>query len=180
MSPRFRALALGCALLLGGCNPTTVGIAATPFLVKGESVNLLNASYAAADTLSVQTKQKLPPYSTLSVMTLEEIIDTSREKIITNPKLGTIMSDQIRSRFMQLGYQVAESGAKGQVSGVYEVVGQNLAIRLRMKNARTGALYGQYDYWLPITSDIRRYMNPNGGGIPVYRLREGIDGIVDR
>lgn len=178
-APRILAV-LGCALLAGGCNPTTVGIAASPLFVKGDSVNLLNASYAATDALSVQTKQKLPTNSTLTVLPFEEIVHKSGDKVLTNPKLGALMADQIRARFLQLGYQVTEEGGKGQVTGIYEVIGRDLAIRLRMKNASTGALYGQYDYWLPITSDIRRHMDPNSGGIPIYRVREGMDAMFDR
>ena len=180
MSTALRILVAGCTIFVGGCNPTTVGIAASPLFIKGETVNLLNASYAAADSLSVQTQKKLPANSTLTIMPFEEIVHKSGEKVLTNPRLGALMADQIRSRFIQLGYQVTEEGGKGQVTGLYEVIGRDLAIRLRMKNTGTGNLYGQYDYWLPITSDIRRHMNPNSGGVPIYRVREGIDSMFDR
>ena len=179
LPPRILGV-LGCALLAGGCNPTTVGIAATPLFVKGDSVNLLNASYAAADELSVRTQQRLPKSSTLTVLPFEEIVHKDGEKVLTNPKLGALMADQIRARFIQLGYQVVEQGGAGQVTGLYEVIGRDLAIRLRVRNGSGDALYTQSDYWLPITSDIRRHMNPNSGGVPIYRVRESIDGMFDR
>ena len=171
---------MGCAILLGGCNPTTVGIAASPIFVEGKQTNLLNASYAAVDVLSVQTRQRVPVHSTLRISPLEEIVDTNKQRVVRNTELGNLMTDQIKARFQQLGYQVTEGDAKGQVTGVYEVIGQQLAVRLRMKDARTGADVGQYDYWMPITSDIRRYMDPYSGGIPIYKVREGAEGMFDR
>lgn len=180
MSPRSAALMIGCAALLGGCNPTTVGIAASPLFVEGQQTNLLGTSYAAADQLSVQTKQRVPTSSTLRLMPLEEIPMQRNNKTVHNPKLGQLMTDQLHARFQQLGYQMVEGDARGQVSGLYEVIGKQLAVRLRMTDGRTGDHVGQYDYWMPITSDIRRYMNPNSGGIPVYRMREGLDEMVDR
>jgi hypothetical protein len=180
MSPRFAALMIGCASLLGGCNPTTVGIAASPLFIEGQQTNLLNVSYAAADALSVQTKQKVPVYSTLRIVPLEEIPHKRHQKTVNNPQLGLVMTDQLHARFQQLGYQMVDGDATGQVSGLYEVIGKQLAVRLRMTDGRTGAHIGQYDYWMPITSDVRRYMDPNSGGIPLYKVREGIDSMVDR
>jgi hypothetical protein len=180
MTPRLAFLAAGCALLLGGCNPTTVGIAASPLFVEGKQTNLLNQSYAAVDSITVQTKQKFPARSTLRIAQLEEIVDTDRQKVIRNPELGKMMTDQIRSRFEQLGYPVVEGDAKGQLTGLYQVIGKQLAVRLKLSDGRTGAQLGQYDYWMPITSDIRRYMDPYSGGIPLYKVREGLDGMVDR
>lgn len=173
-------LAVGCALIVTGCNPTTVGIAASPLFVQGDQVNLLNASYAAADSLFVRVQQRVPSSSMVSMSPLEEIVDTSKEKVVRNPKLGAIMTDQLRSRFEQLGYQMTEDKAKATISGSYQVVGRNLAVRLRMNDAKTGTQIGQHDYWMPITADIRRYMDPNSGGLPIYKVREGIDGLVDR
>lgn len=181
MTSRFAVLsAIGCALFLSGCNPTTVGIAASPLFVEGQQTNLLNQSYAAVDTLTVQTKQRFPARSSLRIAQLEEIVDTSKQKVIRNPELGKIMTDQIRSRFEQLGYPVVQGDAKGQLTGLYQVIGKQLAVRLKLSDARTGEQMGQYDYWMPITSDIRRYMDPNGGGIPLYKVREGLDSMIDR
>jgi hypothetical protein len=180
MAPRFAVLMIGCAALLGGCNPTTVGIAASPLFVEGQQTNLLNASYAGADQLSVQTKQRVPTYSTLRIVPLTEIPRQRNKKDIYNPRLGQLMTDQLHARFQQLGYQMVEGDAKAQVSGVYEVIGKQLAVRLRMTDGRTGAHVGQYDYWMAITGDMRRYMDPNGGGIPIYQMREGLDEMIDR
>jgi hypothetical protein len=180
MTSRFAFFAIGCALLLSGCNPTTVGIAASPLFVEGKQTNLLNQSYAAVDSITVQTKQKFPERSTLRIAQLEEIVDTSKKRVIRNPELGIMMTDQIRSRFEQLGYPVVEGDAKGQLTGLYQVIGKQLAVRLKLSDARTGVLMRQYDYWMPITSDMRRYMDPYGGGIPLYKVREGLDSAVDR
>lgn len=180
MRPRFAALMIGCAALLGGCNPTTVGLAASPLFYEGKQTNLLNASYGAVDQLSVQTQQRVPPTSTLRIVPLKEIPQQKYNKKIQNPKLGLIMTDQIRARLQLLGYQIVEGDAKAEVSGLYEAIGKELAVRIRMTDGRTGVQIGQHDYWMPITSDVRRYMDPNSGGIPVYRVREGLDEMIDR
>lgn len=180
MSSRLALSAIGCALLLGGCNPTTVGIAASPLFVEGKQTNLLNQSYAAVDFITVRAKQKFPPYSTVRIAQLEEIVDMSGEKVVRNPELGKMMTDQIRSRFEQLGHPVVQGDAKGQLTGLYQVIGKQLAVRLKLSDGRTGAMMEQYDYWMPISSDIRRYMDPRSGGIPLYKVRESLDGMVDR
>lgn len=173
-------MALTAALLCGGCNPYTLGMAAAPMMVKTKHVNLLHASYAAVDVLVSQTQQKFSRDRTLAIMPFTEIVDESREVVLRNPKLGAIMTDQVQTRFTQLGYKVVESApASGIVTGVYEVVGDNLAVRLRLKDSKTGELYGMYDYWMPVTSDIRRYMDERSVAIPLYKLREGMDQIVE-
>lgn len=174
------------ALMLTACNPTTVGLAVSPLFSPSDQVNVLNSSYAAADQLSVQTTQKFSRHNTLVVETLQEIVDPKRTRpdrsVITNPKVGALISDQLEARFIQLGYDVQRQGspAKGHVVGLYEVVGKKLAVRIRLKDSKTGTMLGQYDYWLPITPSIRRHMDEYSGGIPVYKVREGLDQIIDR
>jgi len=177
-------LIVSSALAIGGCNPYTVGTAMSPLFVKTNHVNLLNASYAAADVLAVQTKQTLLKSTPLVVHDFEEIkhtqksLDGKKEVVIRNTKLGLVMHDQIRSRFQQLGYNITDANARAAITGIYEVIGNDLAVRLRVKEVSTGKQLGQYDYWMPITSDLRKYMDPAGErGIPVYKVRESMDGI---
>ena len=178
----IKTMALAAALLCGGCNPYTLGMAAAPMMVKTKHVNLLHASYAAADVLSTQTKQRFDRARPLAIMPFTEIVDENRKPVVLrNPKLGAVMTDQVRTRFVQLGYRVVEetgSAPSGIVTGVYEIIGNDLAVRLRLKDAKTGELYGMYDYWMPVTSDIWRYMDERGGGIPLYKMREGLEQIV--
>ncbi len=174
-------------LPLAGCNPTTLGIAASPLFVQTEHVNLLNASYAGADQLSMIAGSKFSKDQTVYIAPFEEIVHTKsvmggkKEITIRNEKLGALMTDQLRARMIQLGYRVIEdqAEAKGIVAGVYEAVEKKLAVRLRLKDSKSSELYAMYDYWLPITPDIRRHMDPNSGGIPLYKMREGLDQMID-
>jgi hypothetical protein len=181
-TPSLKIMALTAALLCGGCNPYSLGVAASPLFVKTQHVNLLNASYAAADVLATQTKQKFDKNRTLSILPFTEIVDENRKPVVLrNPKLGAVMMDQLQARFVQLGYRIVDgtgTAPSGILTGVYEVIGNDLAVRLRLKDAKTGELYGMYDYWMPVTSDIRRYMDERGGGIPLYKMREGLDQII--
>lgn len=185
MKRSFAILMGTAALCVAGCNPTTMGIAVSPLFAASEPVNVLNSSFAAADQLSVQTIQKFPRDNTISVETLQEIVNPNRHRpdktVITNPKVGMLISDQLEQRFIQLGYKVMPQGeaSKGKVEGLYEVIGKNLAVRLRLRDTKTNVMLGQYDYWLPITPSIRRHMDEYSGGIPIYKIREGFDQIID-
>lgn len=178
---------LAAFLPLTGCNPTTLGVAASPLFVQTEHVNLLNASYAGADQLSMISASKYNKSQTVYVAPFEEITHTKsvmggkKEITIRNEKLGALMTDQVRARMIQLGYRVVEdkADAKGVVAGIYEAMGKKLAVRLRLQDVKSSELYGMYDYWLPITPDIRRHMDPNSGGIPLYKMREGLDQMID-
>ncbi len=172
---------------LAGCmNPSVVGTAATSLIYGGESVNLANATYAAVDNLTVQTKQRFDRNSPLIVERLVEIPRIRNDKKVTNPKLTDLMTEQIRTRFMQLGYNVVDTttstGAKSQgvVFGSYEAYTKTLTVRLQMKDRSSGQLLGLQVYSLPITGDIRRHMDPYSGGIPLYQVRDGMDEIFDR
>lgn len=188
MRIRYAFPLMAAALLpLAGCNPTTLGIAASPLFVQTEHVNLLNASYAGADQISMISAARYTKNLPVYVAPFEEIIHTKsvmggkKEITIRNEKLGALMTDQVRARMIQLGYRVVEdqADAKGIVAGIYEATGKRLAVRLRLKDAKSSELYAMYDYWLPITPDIRRHMDPNSGGIPLYKMREGLNEMID-
>lgn len=185
MKRSFAMVMVSGALCLAGCNPTTVSLAAAPLFAPKDQVNVLNSSYAAADQLSVQTIQKFPRNNTVVIETLEELVHADRKRpdgaVITNPKVGALIADQIEARFIQLGYNVMPQGSpsKGKVVGLYEIVGRQLAVRIRLRDSKTDAMLGQYDYWLPITPSIRKHMDAYSGGIPLYKVREGFNQILD-
>ncbi|MFA5593102.1 MAG: hypothetical protein WC989_07295 [Micavibrio sp.] len=182
MRRNSRWVIAACAVLLcGGCNPVTVGIAASPLLVKTKHTNLLNGSYAAVDVLVSKTQARFSREKKLLITPLKEIERVDGGKLRSNPNLGLIMTDHIIARFHQLGYNVAEntSGADGIITGAYEIIGKDLAVRLRFHNARTGELYEMYDYWMPVTSDIRRYMGEDERVIPVYKIREDLERVIE-
>jgi hypothetical protein len=172
--------AIMASLLLGGCNPTTVGVAASPFLLPGPQVNFMNANHAAIDTVVVKAGKSFPKGRTVMIAPFREIVDRTAKRVIENPGLGAKLEDDMVARFIQLGYTVVESGGQGRLEGVYEVIGNDLAVRLRLKDSKTDTLYTMHDYWLPLTASIRRHMNPNSGGIPLYKAREGLEGMINR
>ena len=147
-----------------------VGVA-TPMIIQQKHVNLLNSSYAAADILSQQTQKTFSRTSPLVVSDLEEILDMNQKKIIANPKVGRVLGEQIRTRFVQLGYNVVDGyqgGGEnpGEVSGTYEIVNSRINISLRMRDKKTGKVIGLYDYSLPLTYDIKKYMSGNANMLP--------------
>ena len=163
------ALALGG--VLGGCMPVVAGVA-TPMIIQQKHVNLTNASYAAADSISQQAGKRFPPGRPLVVENLQEIIDMNQKKPVANPKVGIVISEQMRDRFTQLGYNVAQSpvyqggGAPGVVSGTYEFVSDTMHVALRLTNSDTGQVITIYNYSLPMTYDIKKYMSGNAGMLP--------------
>lgn len=160
------------ALFLGGCEALVIG-AATPGIIKAKRVNLLNASYAAAETLAQQSQKRLERDIPLIVLDLQEIPDTSKEPLIVNPKVGTVISSQMRERFIQLGYTVQDSGAYaggrnyGEVSGTYELKNGTMTVQLKMIDLRNGRIVGSYNYSLPITYDIKKYMTQDAHSLPL-------------
>ena len=171
MRARYTALLLSSILVLGGCEAVAVGVA-TPMVIQQKKVNLTNASYAAADTLSQQAGKRFLPGRNLVVEDLQEIIDMNQKKPIANPKVGKVISSQMRDRFTQLGYTVANSsvyqggGTPGVVSGTYEILNGTMSVALKLVDANTGGIITTYNYTLPVTYDIKKYMSGNAGVLP--------------
>ena len=173
MLRRFRPVLMLCAasLLLPSCTGVVLGSAAS-MGIRPKHVNVVNASYAAADTLSVRTQQTFRRDRILVIQNFDEVthkyVDYKdkerRKKTVSFPNLGLALTNQIRERFQQLGYKVVNqplAGVEyGEVYGVYEVVDRDLNISLRFYDRRDDALLSLYDYTLPVTSEVRRYM-PN-------------------
>lgn len=158
------------ALMTGGCEAVVMGVAA-PGIIKQDRVNLLNASYAAADTLSQQSKKTFSFDTPLHVSTLTEMVDMSVEHPKANPKVGQVLADQLRERFVQLGYTVPEGnyhgGGTGEVSGTYDIKDGTMTVHLTMTNHATREIVGVYDYALPVTYDIKKYMTRDANSMPV-------------
>lgn len=160
------------SLLLAGCEAVAMGVA-TPMIVQQKHVNLTNASYAAVDTLSQQTEKRFAKDRPLIVEDLQEIIDMNQKTIIANPKVGRVLSDQMRDRFVQLGYNVIDAGsyqgtgaALGVVSGTYEFVHSTMNVSIRMTDKKAGRIIRVYDYSLPVTYEIKKYMTGNANMLP--------------
>lgn len=164
-------LMLCSALALTGCQVVAAGVA-TPMIIQQKHVNLTNASYAAADTLAQQAGKQLPKERPLIVSNLQEIIDMNQKKPIASPKVGIVMSEQMRDRFTQLGYNVVQSpvyqggAAPAEVSGTYEFVSGTMNVALRLTDRASGRVITLYNYSLPMTYDIKKYMSANANMLP--------------
>lgn len=163
-------LALSVLLFASGCQAVAIGVA-TPMVVQQKRVNLLNSSYAAADILAQQSSRRFPLEVPLVVSDLQENIDMTQEPVIAHPKVGKVLSEQMRMRFTQLGYTLADENRvqgknHGDVSGTYEIRDGTMAVSLRMVDRRNGRLVGTYDYSLPVTYDIKKYMTRSANSLP--------------
>lgn len=173
--PALATMLLASALALGGCMPLAVGVA-TPMIIQQEHVNVTNASYAAVDSMVQQSGKRLTRERPLVVLTLLEIVDTTKDKAIEHPKVGKVLSEQMRDRFLQLGYNVVESPAyRGsgpmEVSGTYEFVSSGIlsgkmVVSLRLTDRATGHLVTVYNYSLPVTYEIKKHMTGNAHMLP--------------
>lgn len=187
MRVRHAALLLSSIFALGGCEAFVAGVA-TPMVIQQKKVNLTNASYAAADTISQQAGKRFSPGRTLVVEDLQEIfnpnearppvanvddiVDRTNGKPKPSPKVGKVISGQMRDRFIQLGYTVSNAsvyqggGAPGIVSGTYEFVSGTMTVKLKLVDANTGNIITTYNYSLPVTYDIKKYMTGNANVLP--------------
>lgn len=163
------------ALTLAGCMPIVTGIA-TPMIIQQEHVNVTNASYAAVDSMVQQSGKRLTRERPLIVLTLQEIVDTGNDKVIKHPKVGQALSEQMRERFLQLGYNLVETPAhRGngpmEVSGTYEFVNSGMfsgkmLVSLRLSDRSTGQVVTVYNYSLPVTYEIKKHMTGNAHMLP--------------
>lgn len=153
-----------------------VASVATPMIIQQKHVNLVNASYAAVDSIVQQSGKRLVLERPLVVSGLQEIVDTSKEKPIRHPAVGQVLSEQMRDRFLQLGYDVVSSpvyqggGAPVELSGTYEFVKSGLngtmVVSLRLTDRSNGKLITVYNYSLPVTYEIRKHMTGNANMLP--------------
>ena len=148
-----------------------MGVSA-PSIIKQDRVNLLNASYAAADTMAQESQRKFSNDRPLVVADLQEIVDIAPQQPIAHPKVGQVLSAQLRDRFTQLGYIVTDetraTGSRfGEVSGTYELKDSRMTVHLRMVDHQTGRIVATHSYSLPITYDIRKYMTRSANSLPL-------------
>lgn len=164
---------LSPALILGGCEAVALGVA-TPMVIQQKHVNLENASYAAVETMIHQAGKNLNRETPLIVSDLQEIVDTNQKPVITNPKIGPLLGGQMRDRFVQLGYNVMDTdmyqGGMNdglfELSGTYQFLHSDMIVSLKMTDRRAGRIVTVYNYSLPVTYEIKKYMTGNANMLP--------------
>ncbi len=152
---------------------TVIG-ASAPSILKQEKVNLTNASHASADILAQQSAKRFDRQSNLLIVSdLQEDIDLNKPNISSNPEIGKVIAGQMRTRFLALGYNIFEStltqGSKNTatVTGTYNFRGNRMNVYVRMTNQRTGEVIGLHEYSLPLSYDIKKYMNRDKDSLPL-------------
>ena len=164
-------LLVSSAFLIGGCEVVAMGVAA-PGILKQEKVNVVNASYAAADTISQQAGKQVLKETPMVVSDLQEIIDMNARTVTAHPKIGRVLAQQMRDRFIQLGYNVVDGAAyrnsakASELSGTYEIVNSRMNVSLALRDSNNGRIITTYHYSLPVTYDIKKYMTRDANSLP--------------
>ncbi len=172
--PRFIFAGLIIALFfLAGCSALMESTGGGPKKAYG----LTESSYAAADMLIQQSKSFVTQETPLEIGILTDL-DNPNEK--TN--FSRMVSEQIASRFVQLGYNVMDSytptmmppaqegslpmsynqqnnastPGRGAITGRYAVARNEVLVNLRIVEVDTGKILAAYDYRIPNSRDVRQ------------------------
>lgn len=133
---------------------------------------LAQRSYAAVDMLIQQSGSNITQNMPLEIGVLRDLDEPGE---ITN--FGKIVTEQIASRFVQLGYNVTDSetpmmsapkdGAikhaqsehghtqRSSITGRYAIARQGVLINLRIVENVSGKVLAAYDYTVPYNPNIR-------------------------
>lgn len=166
---RNTALSLICVCSLSACAAALHSLD----LNHDDTGTLAQNSYGAADMLIQQSRSFIDKDTILEITPLTDL-DNPGE--ITN--FGHMISSQIASRFVQLGYNVvlspmepgfenaavpitaAEPGSgiadKTMIAGRYARARNDVLINLRLIENGTGRVLASYDYAVNNTSDVRK------------------------
>ncbi len=157
-------------LFLSGCTAALMAAG------QGRSAEglLTESSYGAADMLIQQSRSLISTETPLAIGMLTDL-DSPNEQ--TN--FGRMVTEQIASRFVQLGYNVtaapgtgepppAIAGAQGYVqrqdsgkagasviTGTYAVARDAILVNLRIVESASGKVVAAFDYPVPLTRDVR-------------------------
>jgi len=136
-----------------------------------KSRSVTESSYGAADMLIQQSRSFITQETPLEIGTLTDL-DNPNER--TN--FGQMITGQIASRFVQLGYNVASGDRhdgmpsemapsspvsssgnhnRALITGRYAVARDEVLVNLRIIEAGSGKVLAAYDYNIPKTRDVR-------------------------
>lgn len=190
MKGRFPLIVLlSSAVLLPGCEKLAMGTTATPILFQKRHVNLVNATYAATETLVQQTPVRLDRNAPFVIHPLREILHNPeddgsgipRMKREANPNLGKAMTNRITTRLRELGYNVvkAETAPRAglEINGIYDIYGgqilgrdQKMKVTLQLSDIATKKVISESDFIIPVTDEVREYMDSGNVHLPsVFR-----------
>jgi hypothetical protein len=164
-------------LALTGCAQTLLETG----IFDGDSTNLLETSYGAADLLAHQAKGTLKPGAPVHTGILTNLYpQTSSSKpgtpsgtpVMTSPPppapFGKVITGQVAARLQQLGFNVIGDGGAATGPGDAVLTGQyarangKVLINLRMLDSNSGRVLAAYDYTLPVTGEISDLLGTDG------------------
>lgn len=141
----------------------------------GDSTNLLESSYGAADLLAHQAKGTLKPGAPIHTGILANLYpqlsssaktgDTpGTAPVMTSPPppapFGKVITGQVGARLQQLGFNVIGDGGAATMPGDAVLTGQyarangKVLVNLRLLDSGSGRVLAAYDYSLPVTGEI--------------------------
>ncbi len=146
--------------------------------------DVLGSSHAAADVLIQRAGDSLKPGKSLIGATFVNIDDLNRAS-----SFGRIVSEQVATRFSEMGYQViemllrnnvyikqrggefllsrelrnisSEHNAQAVIVGTYAVARKNVYVTARLIRASDSVILASYDYIVPMDRDVA-FMLKNG------------------
>ncbi len=163
---RKALLVLTCAAfggVLGGCTAVALMKEAGDYIRLGD-VNIKEKNYIAADYLAGLTHATV---NKRAIIVPEPLMHANNSGM-TSP-FGYLVTEQIGSRFAQLGYNVQIPDKNNPAAGVdprkgialrgtYLPSGGAANISLRLVNRATNQILGAYDYTLPVNGEIAELM----------------------
>lgn len=183
----FLLLLLSSAALLPGCQAAAVGSTATPIIFQKKHVNLVNASYAAVESLVQKTNVRLDRNAPFVVQPLREILHTPQDdgtgiprvQRKPNPNLGKALTNRMTTRIRELGYNVVErdtSPGRGvEMNGIFDIYGgqflgrdQKMKVTLQLTDIATKKVIGEHDFIIPVTDEVREYMDSDNVYLPSF------------
>ena len=170
-------LVAASTLLLAGCQNVTRELRHFPELFNPR-VNLTEYNYGAADSLVSQARADLSLSMPIGMGVLNPTNLRPGEKI---PPFGSVVSDQVGSRLVQLGYNVRDlgretkriaerseraflalakdEGTKALITGNYTISDYDVLINLRLVGVESGRVWASVDYRVPLGSDTYSVLN---------------------
>lgn len=158
-------------LALSGCTQALLETG----IFDGDSVNLLESSYGAADMLAHQSKGNLKPGAPVHTGILNNLYPQTAPAsktagpapatpVMTAPPppapFGKVITGQVASRLQQLGFNVIGDGGAATAPGDAVLTGQyarangHVLVNLRLLDSSSGRVLAAYDYTLPVTGEI--------------------------
>ncbi len=181
MPSRILAL-LFVAAMVGGC-ANYASNKFNPAVSVPQDIDLVRNSYNAADQLLGNSQVPLSRDRPILVASLVSVANLD-----SSSNLGRIVSEQITSRLVQLGYETREMKFRGSflvrkgggefvlsrevreiskkqeaqavITGVYAVAENGVYVTLRLIRAEDSTVISSYDYRLPMGPDTVALLDP--------------------